>query len=479
MASSGIGELRSVAIAGGIVWAIIFIVAGLGFQFQIFGDGSIFSYSAAAQDAWAFHFHNISGRVFVYLYSLLPAETYVALTKDAQGGIVLYGFLFFGAQLFGLIGTYAADRSKDRVIFSFACASNALLGPMVFGAPSEMLIAHALFWPALAVSHYPRESFAGHALVFALLLMLGLSHDGGLVFAIVIGATLSLRGRRDKVFRRIAVMLAAVILIWAAVKITFPADHYAAGVIFRAALRFFSPRVFTGSLFVLIVATIAAYGLIVLALQRLKLARAHIYAAVIIVVALGIYWLCFDQSLHTENRYFLRTIVLLATPVLGLLAAGYLLSAEGRLKLKVPLLPRAMKLCATRAMLRAATYAFLLVMLIHTVETAKFIVAWTDYKAGIRALAMGTASDPGLGDPRFVSAERLGEKLNRLSWNSTTLYLSVLLAPDFAPARLVIDPTGNYFWLTCRTAAKNLAADRAIPAASRELIRVFACQHHN
>jgi len=84
------------------------------------------------------------------------------------------------------------------------------------------------------------------------------------------------------------------------------------------------------------------------------------------------------------------------------------------------------------------------------------VTAWTDYKAAVRALARGAASDPKLGDSHFVSSTRISADLNRLSWNSTTPFLSVLLAPGFAPARLVVDPAANYFWLSCEAATTNL-----------------------
>jgi hypothetical protein len=92
------------------------------------------------------------------------------------------------------------------------------------------------------------------------------------------------------------------------------------------------------------------------------------------------------------------------------------------------------------------------------------------------ALATGETSDPALGEARFVSSTRVGPDLNRMSWNSTTPYLSVILT-KFAPTRLVVDPSGNYFWLSCKTATANLNAPRAVPAQSRELLRVYACQH--
>ena len=157
---SDIASLRTVVIAAGICWSVLFVVIGLGYELQMYGDGSLFSYAVAVQDAWAFHWHNISGRLFVYLFCYVPAETYVELTRDAGGGIVVYGFLFFVAPLLGLVATFAADRSKGRIVFCTACASTACLCPLVFGFPTEMWMAQALFWPALAVCHYARGGIA-------------------------------------------------------------------------------------------------------------------------------------------------------------------------------------------------------------------------------------------------------------------------------------------------------------------------------
>src|SRR5438105_5073303 len=82
--------LRGVIIAAGIGWAILFVVIGVGFQLQLYGDGSIFSYSVAVDDAWAFHWHNISGRLFTYLSTLLPAAIHAALSREASAGIAIY-----------------------------------------------------------------------------------------------------------------------------------------------------------------------------------------------------------------------------------------------------------------------------------------------------------------------------------------------------------------------------------------------------
>ena len=117
-----------------------------------------------------------------------------------------------------------------------------------------------------------------------------------------------------------------------------------------------------------------------------------------------------------------------------------------------------------------------MVTVIHLVETGKFVTSWVDYRDAVAVLAMSGQSDPKLGDPRFVSAERIRPALAALSWFSTVPYLSIILS-NFSPNRLVIDPAGNYFWLSCETATKNRDAALAVPVQARELVRVYSCLH--
>ena len=116
-------------------------------------------------------------------------------------------------------------------------------------------------------------------------------------------------------------------------------------------------------------------------------------------------------------------------------------------------------------------------MLVYGVETSKFVAAWMNYKAAVRALATGTVSDSALGSPFFVSSRRIAADLNRLAWNSTTPYLSVLVVPDLTPTRLVVDPDAGYFWLSCTTAVKSEQTSTAIPVVGRRLVRLHACLH--
>ena len=477
--------LRGVVIAFGLAWSCLFILVGVAYRLQLYGDGSIFAYAVAVRAGWDFHFRDISDRLFVYLYAHLPAETYVGLTGDARGGIALYGLLFFAAPLIGLAATFVADRSPRRIIFACACLSTACLSPLVFGFPTEMWVAHSLFWPALALCHYAGRGTGGTVAVVVALLALALTHEGAAVCAVAIVATVALRGWRDPMFIRALGALAAVILAWAAVKLALPPDRYYASIIAAAALNFIDIGNLLASAFVMLLfGAVAAYAIVFVVMRLIAPAQAHVWAFAIVALALAVYWLHFDHSLHTQNRYYVRTAIFLLTPPAGALAALAALRAEDRLRVPTAFLARYADALADWVLAlthgvaaRAAIGAILTLTLVHAVETAKFVTAWTGYKAAVRALTMGTASDPALGDPRFVSSDRIDPNLNRLKWQTTTPYLSVLLAPSFRPARLVIDPTTGYFWLTCRLATANAKADLTIPAASRELIRVYECLH--
>jgi len=126
---------------------------------------------------------------------------------------------------------------------------------------------------------------------------------------------------------------------------------------------------------------------------------------------------------------------------------------------------------------RSILVVLLVVALVHAVETAKFTATWTDYKGAVRTLAASNASDPSLGNARFVSSDRLVAEETRLSWPSTSPFLSVLVTPNFAPARLVVAPDVNFFWISSETATASLEAAGALPVATRDLLRIYSCLH--
>jgi hypothetical protein len=162
-------------------------------------------------------------------------------------------------------------------------------------------------------------------------------------------------------------------------------------------------------------------------------------------------------------------------PAFGIAASMQAMSHPERRRSPLPFLAQWVRAIETAVDPSFVAGALLLIMLVHAVETAKFVSAWVHYQAAVRALATGSESDPDLGSALFVSSRRVDADLNRLAWNSTTPYLSVLVAPKFEPTRLVVDPTAGYFWLACETARQSEANSTAIPAAARRLIRIYSC----
>ena len=469
--------LRAVIIAGGIGSSILFVLVGVAFRLQLFGDGSIFSYAVAAQSAWSFHWHNLSGRLFTYLFAYPLAEAVVAISQNAQAGIAVYGFLFFAAPLLGLVLTFAVDRTSNRTIFIYACLSTVLLCPLVYGAPTEMWVAHAMFWPALALCLSSPVNGCGTVAVFAALLALVFTHDGAIVLSVGILFALLLRGWRDPKFVRAFGVFCATLLIWATVKALIRPDNYIADVLAAAAFKFIDIRNLVQPAFLLLLAALTAYVSLIVFWRWINLPKPHVCAAGACAAALAIYWIWFDDSLLTEARYNLRTLLLIMIPALGVVASVHAMNNSERSGSLFPFVPRLATAIEAAVNPQIAAGALLLIMLVHAVETSKFVFAWLDYKNAVRALTTGTASDPQLGSPLFVSSRRIDAKLNRLAWNSTTPYLSVLVTPGLAPTRLVVDPDAGYFWLSCQTARQSEATSGALPASARQLVRIHACLH--
>jgi hypothetical protein len=470
-------RFRAFAFASGLAASILFVVLGVATRLQMFGDGSIFSYAVAAQDAWAFHWHNISGRLFTYLYAYVLPEQIVALTGDARAGIAAYGTLFFAAPLFGLLLTFAADRTSHRTLFTYACLSTVCLDPLVYGAPTEMWMAHSLFWPALTACLCAPLDRRGAAAVGLLMLAFMLTHEGAVVLAISILTGLAVRGWRDPRFLRACAAFIIAMLVWTAVKLSIQPDAYIAAVLDAAAFRFIDIHNLAQPAFLTLVAALAAYAAVLAISRALQIDRPHLCAALVCAAALILFWIWFDRWLLTEARYNLRTVLLMAIPVLGFIATLQSMTPDEWKRSLFPFIRSWLEAVRRLANPRALTGALALPLLVHTVETGKFLIAWTEYKSAIRALASGPATDPALGGPLFVSAQRIPADLNRLAWNSTTPFLSVLVVPDLAPTRLVVDPAAGYFWLSCKTARESEATSRAVPETARHLIRIHACLH--
>lgn len=470
--------LRALCVGVAVCWSVLFVLLALRYDLQLYGDGALFSYAIAVQEAWGFHWHNISGRLFVYLFAHAPAEFYLSLTGNVHGAVALNGLLFFSAPLLGLAATFALDRTYRRTLFAFACVSTSCLLPLVFGFPTEMWIAHAIFWPLLALCHCADETRRTQVAITLGFAALVLTHGGGVIFAIAILVSLALRGLGDRLLERAAVAFLIAMAGWVLAQLSFRPDRYIADAISNAAFNFIDVRNLTAPVMQVIGVALLAYGIAYLLLRRLAQDHVHLKAAGTVALGLALYWLRFDKGLLAEMRYPLRTALLIFTPALGALAAARALHAADAIRLPIPHLESALEIATRRVPTRFLAGALMLVTLVHAVETAKFTVGWTSYKQAVRDLAMSQTSNPELGHARFTSAARIGDERNQLAWGSTTHFLSVLLAPSLTPRRLVVDPDTNYFWLSCKAATANMLPHRVVvPVESRQLIRVHACAH--
>src|SRR3974390_436721 len=225
------------------------------------------------------------------------------------------------ASLLGLLITAAADRSRERIVFTYACASTILLCPLVFGAPTEMWVAHAVFWPALAISLSAPANVRGAIVVCLALLALVFTHEGAVVLAASMLAALLCRGWRDPVFVRACAACALAILVWAAVKLTIRPDDYIAAVLAAATFRFIDLHNLAQPMVLTLCAALAGYFVILLLLRAASIERAHVYASLRCAAALAVFWARFDQWLLAEARYDLRTVLLIGIPILGFVAA--------------------------------------------------------------------------------------------------------------------------------------------------------------
>ena len=457
--------LERLVVGAGAGCALLSLLIGPAAGLEMFGDGSIFSYAIAVRDAWAFHWHNISGRIFSYIFVHVPAETVVGLTGDARAGLFVYGLLHYAAPALSLLATRALDRTEGKPVFVFACLSTAVTLPFVFGFPTEMWMTHALFWPALAAA----LAVAPFVILYGLLQALVLTHEGGVVLAATIVFASVFRGFRAYPFHRTLVAFFVAMIVWMLVKIMLPPEARVASVLGAAAYKFIDPGNLADPAFLLLATALGAYLLLAFVIRSPSLAVGLVGTGV------AAYWLLFDTALLAEARYMLRTVLLFTVPILGLLAALAVLDGSSLRASPFAFILRPLDNALGRFDTNLLAGALAVALFVHAGETAKFVAAWLDYKSELRALAAGPSADPELGDPQFVSVRRLSEATNRLTWHSTTPYLSILVTPDLAPARLVVDPTSGYFWLSCGTATRSAGSGTAIPASSRELIRRHAC----
>jgi hypothetical protein len=108
----------------------------------------------------------------------------------------------------------------------------------------------------------------------------------------------------------------------------------------------------------------------------------------------------------------------------------------------------------------------------------RFTSAWETYMAHVARIAAGIERAPvSPGNPAFALNTQVRTQHDDMAWNSTTPYLSVLLAPRFLPRYLVVDPTTGYWWIDCATARANRDRPLGLPERPRALVAAYACRY--
>ncbi len=413
-----------------VAWCAAFVAIGLGARLLLFADGGLFAYSVAAGDSWDFHFRQIPARAAAWALTAGFGEAIGRATGMPALGVWAYHAAFLALPALSLAATWRADRTGR--ILPWAAASTALLLPLVFGFSTELWVAHAGFWPALALGWHAAP-LPWLALALA---VTALSHEAGLLWAIGAVALLVLAGRRALL--RGALALLPALLGFALLKLLVRPDPYVAEVMGRVGAEFLTWRPAFAPVLLGFGAVLGGWAL---------LARVTRWAPWLVAVALLAWWASGAAPLHAEGRYFARTLVFLGAALLALLAV---LDARGWLP-KRDLRP-----------------ALLLVALLHAGELARFTHGWLAHMQAMRALV----ATPGEG-PATVAM--LPPASAPFAWHSTVPFLSVMVTPGYAPARLVVDPATSYFWFGCAQAERNAAAERALPQATRAEIARYAC----
>lgn len=467
--------MGKVIIVAGVVFAAIFPVLALAFDLAAFADGSAFSYAVSAGIGWEFHWRHISNRITVYLLAYVPSEALGAATGSARAAYGLYTLIFFSAPLAGLLATSWLDRTRGKV-FTVACAVCTLaVLPLILPFPSELIFSHALFFPALALAQRDGGWRPALALTLVMCALLN-THEGAVILGALVVASTLLAFPKHALLLRAGAAFTLAFGVWLAIRVNVQPSDYVGTAIARAAMYFLMYENW-GQRAVFWALSTAA---LTFALAYLANAMAG-WRGVLTVITAGIgcaaaVFALVDPPVHGAQRYGVRIVVL----TLLALAAGVASLAHARNERTGQWLLAHEPAWLTARLHRLAApavAALIVTFCLHVIEEARFMAAWRVYTNDVRALAMSDSSNPELGDSAFVSTQLLPTRRDEMWWNSTTLYLSIMLAPGFEPRRLVIDPAGGYFWLNCKSATASRDQYSPMPLAARTMVATFNCKN--
>jgi hypothetical protein len=467
----------SAAILAGLVVAVAIPVLTFLFRFNLFADGAIFSYSVAAADGWRFHWVNIANRIAVFLIAHLPAQAIGLSTGEPDLAIGIYTALFYSAPLAGLVLTIRLDTAPSRAFAVAASLGTVLFLPFVVPFPSELVFTHALFFPALALAMSERGGRSRFAGLIVLMTGLANSHEGGAVCAIcVLAATLFAGPGRGAVLRALVAFTVAA-AVWLTLRLSLPPGDYVSGVLALAAWRMIQVEsVLSRAMNWALLA--GAVGLLSGLVLHAWLGRAGVWTAGLAVSAgLMAAWFLLDPPAHAVDRYNMRLVLLVGDGLLAGMATLFVARQGGRAGWLFRFEPAWTGPVVARLAVTAGA-AVVPLLVLHAGETVRFAGAWETYLTRVERIATGEdiVTDYA-GDPSFASSARIADGRDNVAWNSTTPYLSVLLAPQFLPRRLVVDPTTGYWWMDCATARASRDRELGLPRRARALIAAYACKH--
>lgn len=429
----GRGKMSRTVTALAVAWCAAFLVVGLGARLLLYADGGLFAYAVAAADSWDFHFRQIPARAAAWALTAGVGEAVTRISGVPAWGVWAWQAAFLALPSLGLAATWAADRTGR--ILPWACASTALLLPLAFGFPTELWVAHAAFWPALALGWHA----APMPLLALALAVTALSHEAGLLWALgAVGLLALAPGWRP--LRRGALALLPALAGFALLKLMILPDPYVAAVMGRVGSEFLHWRPAFAPVLLTFGAVLGGWAL---------LARFTRWAPLLVAATLLAWWASGWAPLHAEGRYYARTIIFFGAAHLAFLAA-----LHGRGWLPAPRLDW--------------RPALLLAALVHAGEAARFTHGWLAHMDAVRALAAILGEGP-------ATVAALPPASAPFAWHSTVPFLSVMATPGYVPARLVVDPASTYFWFGCAQAERNAAAGRALPPATRAAIARYAC----
>jgi len=432
---------------------------------MLFADGAYFNFVIAAGNPWGMHWNYFVSRLTVYLATVLPtAFIYEAFGLSGSDLAKLYSFEFDFVVLiqYVILAIIAWKRFPGLLLFPVIAFSFAVgLG---YGFPSEMIIASSFFWICMFSLTFAKVPFMLLSISFVALVF---SHELSIFGAILILLYTYTRSRNlewSNTNRRVATAFYLVgflaIAVWIYLKFTGHSPGGASNVIYILDPR----RIFNNpTLWVLALVSLACY--IYARYVKPSCTSLDVLAAAIISGLLTL--ICGNWFDFLQGRYdSARTLMALSMIGLGsLFVAGHAFRMSMSPALLQPACRSGLKLGLSAA------------LAVNIAASACFISQWTTVRLQIEAITNQKGLSP---EDRFISVDTLqidnptaAAMLKKVGYAWTLPFLSIMLAPGFEPARIIVDYADMYY--TCHSERLSSGKTSQIPASTIEGLKRYAC----